>query len=491
MWQEHPIPKNESQLRSVLNTPGSIVQSVIDKTPILDNHRKRRETMPAAMSSMPNVSHPRPLRPASFLPTDSTTNTRLLGMPNIIGFSSSRIHLPSSSSTRRAPHVERVHPTKDQPPKYKTPQLIVHPAVEVSAPARSRTQTAPQTARETRAAKDKRFSLTAALGEAIRTTVIPHPTLPPYVSARTSTRKSQDQHVRMNTDTRSASTSAHDAWKAAKPCSPTTPVLPEHPVASSADDDPEPPIFSDGVGNHSEIQIVARNPVEPPHPESARPNRARSQTQSTVQGPGRIRQSSRTTQDDVQGQPLSKRRSRGFSLSSVISKRAMKARSIITGRNGETSPTIPAADAKAGGMATSVSGVSFDIVSPDRDDACPVPTTRQNVSPPNASTSRETNSGCAEYEPDLVLDRMSFATTTFQSTPVSSMDQISLNAQAQVANVPVHAVGITISPNTSSSTFAEDDGGIDSDERQEEREFMRTLGLEFDHDTTTRTRAEN
>ncbi|THH34166.1 hypothetical protein EUX98_g48 [Antrodiella citrinella] len=138
-------------------------------------------------------------------------------------------------------------------------------------------------------------------------------------------------------------------------------------------------------------------------------------------------------------------------------------------------------EAKSGGVTTSVSGVSFDMLT-SGDGPGLSATTRDGSHPtPPAHSDDERTSGCAEYEPDLVLDRMSFATTDLQSTPVSSMDLSFATPSPQALDLaPAHPIGITMSPNTSSSTFADDERVVDHDEREEEREFMRTLGLEFD-----------
>ncbi|KAH8102615.1 hypothetical protein BXZ70DRAFT_929233 [Cristinia sonorae] len=490
---EHPIPKHGSNA-PILSTPRSIAQSFLD----LDPRKRRRQSMPATTGSTSNVTRPKPLRPVSLLATKSLNRdtSRYPSMSNLIGFSPPHSRLPPPPTSRRmSAQMEPLHITR---PINRVPAEMHSRNTPIASFAgRSRTQTAPQTMREARDA-DPRMSLTSALGDAIRTTVIPHPPLPQHAIPPSS----YHQHQLVPSRTRRASTNANDAWDTGRlrrrhhdwDAKGTHkehvgydkkfggPLLVESeikPLVLSTTD------VGRGGSTHSEIQSVARDTSTDAGKQPA-PTRARSQTQSTVQEPRRTRQHFGTEEPRPQSQPPTKRRSRGFSLSSAISKRAMRARSIIAGRSDEASlalstpPPLPFAELelKPSGGTTSVSGVSFDMLT-SGDQTIPAAQTNHHPVPGHRHRDPETLLGCTEYEPDLVLDRMSFATTEIQSTPVSSMD-LNFIPQSQAVIADVHPIGITISANTSSSTFAEDDGVVDVDEREEEREFMRTLGLEFD-----------
>ena len=147
---------------------------------------------------------------------------------------------------------------------------------------------------------------------------------------------------------------------------------------------------------------------------------------------------------------------------------------------------------REGALVTSVSGVSFSMVTP------PTPQ-HQHQTPRKSSTDLEncTTSGCAEYDPDIVLDKMSFAETPEIRSMIGSHTDLSMSARSS-SDAAVHSVVLPRSPqlsiSTSLSPSAEDPGNDDAevvpgDDGEEEREFMKALGLQFD-EIVRRARAE-
>lgn len=94
--------------------------------------------------------------------------------------------------------------------------------------------------------------------------------------------------------------------------------------------------------------------------------------------------------------------------------------------------------------------------------------------------------GCAEYDPDLVLDAMSFARISdFAGSTVTTADCL---ISPEAIDVPVHAVDmdnlggdVTLGSSTGFTREDEiDEVERDREDREEERGFLRALGLEFD-----------
>ena len=108
--------------------------------------------------------------------------------------------------------------------------------------------------------------------------------------------------------------------------------------------------------------------------------------------------------------------------------------------------------------------------------------------------------GCAEYEPDLVLDNISFAQTAsgFASSAVSTTHSANgtLPSEVQGPTGGVHAIlmeSIRIDNNTTGAMGEEGEDDTEADEtarieeREEERGFMRALGLECESNTNRAT----
>lgn len=453
---------------------------------------QRRQSMPITSETVPNVSWPRPLRPTSFLPTgDATKHFPLVSMPNLIAFSPRPRQVSLGSPTTRK-DIRHGDSANDG----------VHDTGRTMRP-RARTQTAPPCQEALPSKAPRRFSLTAALSrstlDALRTTVVPHPALPKGPPRRSHT---QDDFIHR----RSASTSANDAWNAAKGGdSPKSELLHKdrrsrllNIVSGSEEawgypnpDTSKPPRGTEPKEQYKEVPGETTGPTGPTrvssrraslvNPPAAKVTRPRSNTHTSIIG----RSPPLLAQITVGGMPeerqQDKRRSRGFSLSSVISKRALRARSMIVGRSPDqtNSPNL-VENARDGEFVTSVSGVSFSMVTPP-----PPP-------PPGPTKSSvefevRTASGCADYDPDLVLDKMSFAETPEIRSTLGSHTDLSMSV-GSTSDVAVHSVVLPKDPPLSTSTSFSTSGDGPNDEAEcvsgveveEEREFMRALGLQFD-----------
>lgn len=120
--------------------------------------------------------------------------------------------------------------------------------------------------------------------------------------------------------------------------------------------------------------------------------------EKTPQTPRRTPKAVRTPQTPSESPLQGKgRRARGFSLSSAISSRAMKAKSLILGR---AAPQESAAHLSPSFLGTSARG-------------------NENVFSPTSSV------GCADYEPNLALDNISFAHMSAFTSSVVSTDEMS------------------------------------------------------------------
>ena len=98
--------------------------------------------------------------------------------------------------------------------------------------------------------------------------------------------------------------------------------------------------------------------------------------------------------------------------------------------------------------------------------------------------------GCADYEPDLVLDNISFAHTRTSGVASSAVSSAQSEALARNLSEPTGGVHIIVTEGIEgdeSVTYAtgeemedEADETARIEAREEERGFMRALGLEFD-----------
>ncbi|KAI0078927.1 hypothetical protein K474DRAFT_1706115 [Panus rudis PR-1116 ss-1] len=459
---EHPISRVEAA-RHAPTSPRSHTSRIFKFSP-----SKRRQTMPPNSLSVDDIT--RPARPVSFLAMDSSESSQPL------------LYMPSIGRSSRTMQASKERQTHGRLADDDLPLVNITAANSQSVRGRSRTQTAPATRVDNPKKTSRRFSVTAALGEAFKTTVIPHPPLPIINRAQLSSPPT----TQMISHRRSASTSAADARNAAS-------LQGNHPIQSDQTE-PEgsfqnelygtpirnkPKTSRDGLEVKKTVEVPTASIFSDPIPESIRNDsygshrteetqrpseadieysRSRSQTQSTVHPPVSIH---------------NKRRSRGFSLSSAISKRALRARSVMTGK--AMDPPLPAlpSQSKGHGRTTSVSGVSFDMLTTE---------TAPQInfgSASNISLLRApTTSGCADYDPDIVLDRMSFA-----GTPESGISDTDLSLSPGPSNAGYYSFVDSPKPvslNARSESSMTSQGDVTATEASEEREFMRALGLEFD-----------
>lgn len=161
----------------------------------------------------------------------------------------------------------------------------------------------------------------------------------------------------------------------------------------------------------------------------------------------------------------SKRRSRGFSLT----KRALKGKSLPVGRQGGSPPLLglPSTSTTGYGWETLLKGLH-----PHKD-------AKEHTQLQRSGSSM----GCAEYDPDLVIDAMSFAQTPdIPSSTLTSTDHSNW-ASPEPLDVPVHAIQMDgLGESSTVGTPGEDTNEVERDrvDREEERGFLRALGLEFD-----------
>lgn len=175
----------------------------------------------------------------------------------------------------------------------------------------------------------------------------------------------------------------------------------------------------------------------------------------------------------------SRRRSIGFSLT----QRAFKGQSLPAGRLGGVPPVPSLPKALSGTQSRhGWEGINslFRGLHPDKD-------TKEQIRRMQLQRSGS-SMGCAEYDPNLVLDAMSFAQTSdIPSSTVASTDH-SDRASSGLLDGPVHALqmsnlGADSTMNTEALARDEEADDIDEryrEDRDEERGFLRALGLEFD-----------
>ena len=108
--------------------------------------------------------------------------------------------------------------------------------------------------------------------------------------------------------------------------------------------------------------------------------------------------------------------------------------------------------------------------------------------PSDATSPVGSNVGCSDYEPDLILDNISFAQTSgLASSAVSTTHSEGLVRDYDGPVGGVHAILTSgfKSQDDSGVGVSADDADDDADENarveeREERGFMRALGLEFE-----------
>ncbi|KAI0932268.1 hypothetical protein AcW2_000944 [Taiwanofungus camphoratus] len=477
------------------------------------NARGPRLSLHFPTTSSPSTPPPKAARPESFL-------------PKMEGESASRplLSLPFAHIRARGPIEPPVQSHHDKG-KGKDTQFESQPHNSI---VRIPTQTAPPTkiqvseVSDTEAKKARRFSLSSALSkqrlEAVRTAVVPHPPLPSFPRSATPQSEMREEMIEKTNErlVRPSSmivgTASKQGWvevsgarfKLHQPRESRSAIT----GGPSADVDEAVPRPSSS--------ILPRSAPRTPSP-SASPKHVPRHRHSVPVPPRLDGTLSQTpTRED--------KRFRRFSLSSAISKRAMRARSMIVSvggrgddceRTDSTAPATPPRNRRTRGSTFSTimdGGIRFDMLTPGFGFSMP--------SPPRASLSESTHILARDFVRDRgqrledhldvesELDSMSFAHSTLRNTSYSTIFDMdsSVGSQAQGLSQVNHArlstaggtLGgafevdsgtpltkrLQLSPTASlglgASLSGEEEDEQDAAEREEERGFMRALGLEFD-----------
>lgn len=184
-----------------------------------------------------------------------------------------------------------------------------------------------------------------------------------------------------------------------------------------------------------------------------------------------------TSGSDVHHDVPSKRRSQRFSFS----RRTMKGQSLPAGRPGDTRTGLPGTSASGSHGWEGLNSVFKGLHSSKA---------KKEYLRMMQLQRSGSSMGCAEYDPDLVVDTMSFAQTPDVANSAFTSADYSNRTSPEVPNAPVHAIQVDTLDGDASATAASpssdddadvvDDAERDRAEREEERDFLRALGLEFD-----------
>lgn len=372
----------------------------------------RRRSLPTVAN--PNVSRPRALRPVSFLamgPKETSKRTllspsKLAELQQALGGkvgSRSSVRLRSGKSESQVrfetplPELKNVPAGKD---------LLRAPVIEAfgshTMEHHSRTQTAPNTAPSPSPPKARRLSLNPGLTtskmELLKAAIKPHPHLPPM---------SRDPLNRVRRPAVGGSnvgcSSRHEdpAQQTSKPSTrkakarsviigqmyPRKPV-PTLDVFDDGNDrrpesmSPEIVVFDEWKGLYTPMADTENSPTTAPTP------------------PQLIISNDNGLGNNSSPKKVKNRRSRGSSFTSAVSKRAQKARSMFVGHVDRDAINAPTASKDT----PSAAAKDVHVVSSPRTDK---------------TLTRGSSLGCADYEPDLAVEDMSFATKT-ELEPLSS-----------------------------------------------------------------------
>ena len=362
--------------------------------------------------------------------------------------------------------------------------MIGHRLTERTSPSRfssrerTRTQTTPQKSSTSQPMKSRRFSLSAPQRgsklDFLKSTIIPHPPLPQsFLEAQqtSSRRESNETGSATNIDGHLSATNNHNV-NADEHVFGGPSCISRTCVGTSAGRNQEQYIEKGRRVSSEGVRVAQTGFSEHVYGESL--DHERTPRRPTVHTRIRTKEGE-TNVEDYDGSPRTPktpqrtRRSRGFSLSSAISSRALKAKSIILGRPSgqDTEPRLPG------------------YLSPEVSTQHREPILREEaISPVGSSV------GCADYEPDLVLDNISFAHTRTSGVASSAVSSAQSEALARNLSEPTGGVHIIVTEGIEgdeSVTYAtgeemedEADETARIEAREEERGFMRALGLEFD-----------
>ncbi|KAI0094665.1 hypothetical protein BDY19DRAFT_988481 [Irpex rosettiformis] len=406
---EHPISLSETRSAK----PSPILSSKRAK-------RARRQSLPvlSAPSSNINVSSPRPLRPISFLSIDPAQSSSLpshgllspsklkdiqhtLGskVRNKSSLQFSRNRASTSEFTRQQPNGS-TEDTKGKSAEKPLPPVPVTP----SSRERRRSEFVTPTAKPMISPKKpRRFSMSpgfaASRMDHLRSTVTPHPPLPQNV-ARSS------QEVRDGVDPGMVRTMSEMVSKKKKAGDSSRMVKARSMVVGNIHYRKPVPTM-DNVGD----QNITSVPISEPGSATAngllvaeyglprRDVQKEGLQPSFLDKPPVLQRALPLTERSLDQK--SKRRSRGFSFTSNVSKRAQQARSMIVGRSERDA-------------------LHSDFAS------------RKPYKRSNTSETRGSSLGCADYEPDLIPDDMSFAPRPGlpSGSSVTSLEELTLGQES-------------------------------------------------------------
>ena len=394
--------------------------------------------------SGPEVSRPAPLRPVSFLAMDP-------------GPSRAREILSGGSRITKLDQPNNLMPQK-QVSSIPSPRSKAEDEVESRLPIpKQRTASSPRKSRSIVGGQSRRFSLSSTFRKSrmdvLRSAVMPHPPLPTGYSAGTSTfydgGLAEDDIIEPSTNygdqggvsDAERAVNAEDAGNRERNLTDTS---------SYVVDMPEMNVFP---SSFAEKEARRENP------------------RNTFQTPKEPSSGSDTRHDTP-----SKRRSRRFSFS----RRALKGQSLPTGRPGDATPGLPGAAANVTrgweGLNTVFKGLHSSKAKKEY-------LRMMQLQRPGSSM------GCAEYDPNLVIDDMSFAQTPDVASSTLTSTDHSTWTSPDSPSAPIHGVqmdSFAESANgdpTTGSPFSLDDGADAERDRldmEEEQGFLRALGLEFD-----------
>ncbi|KAH9946666.1 hypothetical protein B0H21DRAFT_393619 [Amylocystis lapponica] len=383
-------------------------------------------------------------------------------------------------------------------------------SVQFNRLPRGRTQTAPPTPMRNSEAGDpdvkkmRRFSLTSALSrqrmDALRTTVVPHPPVPVFPRPPRCYVPDTGTWVEITDVTegsghrdpiiRRPANNARQSWAG---------FMTSQPGASGLQQ-----IQTDARAVPTVMETACTG--EPRHSTSAVMFQS---LQTPPPSPIQVRRSSAIQQSPQNGTPVQQKsnRTRRFSFSSALSKRASRARSIIKGRRtGEdesTSHETPTTKDSSHGAAATVTdgGVQFDMLT--LTPALPLLEIGYNSDVQEIQTASSVQNEFPSQ--DSELDSMSFANTMeMRDSSISSTSFEFYSTPSSYTTARLHASGgdpthqrrelgndhsplakrLYRAPSTSfalgTSFGSEQDASVDACERDEERGFLQSLGLEFD-----------
>ncbi|KIP12009.1 hypothetical protein PHLGIDRAFT_398283 [Phlebiopsis gigantea 11061_1 CR5-6] len=417
---------------------------------------RRRKSMPAR--SGPEVSRPAPLRPVSFLAMDPEPSlSREIGQRLLSPGPASWIARQSQLNT----------PIPQKSISTPSPQRNVERDMGIREfSSKQRTTSSPGKSRPTVGGQSRRFSLSSAFHKSrldiLRTAVMPHPPLP------------TTSHI-------GGVSTFHDGGRTSDvPIGPPTNNDPQHgfrDTDGSVDVQDTRNRARTLTDTSSYVVDISEANIYSVAERATSIERIRRESSGSV---FRTRRESFSGSDARHGVP-SKRRSRRFSFS----RRALKGQSLPAGRPEDTRSGLPGTSKNASygweGLHSVFKGLHSSKAKKEYLRLMQLQRSGSSM-------------GCAEYDPNLTIDTMSFAQTPdVASSAVTSTDH-STCTSPEGLSAPIHTIqmdtlggGAGGDANvTVSGISSDDDADIVDDaerervDREEDRGFLRALGLEFD-----------